>query len=243
MHVIIERTLREASQYFQNFLLHEYSERSLLHGIDARVKLISTFIFVLLSISTFEPQKIAFVIISLFLLAKLSGLSLKVLLERIWFFSLFSFLVVSPFFLSDPLYPFIFTLRTVSSLTAIQLLIMSAEFPEVISALRFFFVPKAFTSALWFAYRYAILMFQELLTLIMARESRRMREGPHLEFLRKGGESLGIFFLRTLERAERIELAMRIRGREIILPKRKIGVADLLYLFISFFILFWWVMI
>ncbi|MBC7109566.1 MAG: hypothetical protein H5T46_00915 [Archaeoglobi archaeon] len=243
MHVIIERTLKDASQYFQNFLIHEYSERTLLHEIDARVKLISTLIFILISISTFETQKIVFVIVSLLLIAKFSGLSLKRIFERVWLLSLFSLIVVSPFFLREPFYPVIFTLRTFSSLIALQLLIMSTEFPELISALRFFLVPKAFTSALWLTYRYAILMFQELLTLIMARESRRVKIGGHFEFLRKGGESLGLFFLRSLERAERIELAMKLRGGEILLPKGKIGAVDLLYLLISMFIFIWWVII
>ncbi|MHC1587478.1 MAG: cobalt ECF transporter T component CbiQ, partial [Candidatus Syntropharchaeia archaeon] len=212
MHVILEKSLKEASKYFQNFFIHEYSEKGALHAVDPRVKIFATLILILISVSTFEPQKILFVTLTLIALAKFSKISLKKVFARIWLFSLFSFIITLPLLFQDAFYPFLFTLRVIASLTAIQLLIMTTSFSEICSALRSLRVPKLFVSALWIAYRYILLMFQELISIFMARESRRVSKGSHFDVWRKGGESVGLFFIRSFEKAERVQLAMIARG-------------------------------
>jgi cobalt/nickel transport system permease protein len=243
MHVILEKSLKEASKYFQNFFIHEYSEKGALHAVDARIKIFTTLVLIFLSISTFEPQKIIFIILTLTALAKLSKISLKKIITRIWLFSSFSFTITLPLFFQDPLYPFLFTLRVIASLTAIQLLIMSTSFSEICSALRSLHAPKIFVSALWIAYRYILLMFQELISIFMARESRRVAKGSHLDLWRKGGESIGLFFIRSFEKAERVQLAMLARGDEIAYYRGRLRKVDFIYLLLLTFVVVWWVVI
>lgn len=243
MHELLEKTLREASGYFQNFLIHEYVQESALHRIDARVKLISTILFILLAVSTFTLSKITIVLVFLLVISKISGLSLTGILKRIWLFTLFSFVVVLPVSIQNPLYAVAFTLRVAAALVAIQMLIMSTSFADVCSALKFFKIPNTFVSALWLAYRYAIMMFRELLAIFLARESRRMSKGSHMDVWRKGGEAVGLFFLRSFEKAERVQLAMDARGEGIVRYRGKIKKLDMIYITIAAFTAFWWVII
>ncbi len=243
MHELLERTIKEASSYFQNFLIHEYSSKSVLHRIDGRVKLVSTVVFVVLAVSTFNLSKVITVLLFLLVISAISGLSIKRIFERIWLFTLFSFIVVLPLSVYNPLYGVIFTLRVAASLIAVQMLIMTTSFADLCSSLRYFRVPKTFVSALWIAYRYAILMFRELFAILLTRESRRVSKGSHMDVWRKGGEAVGLFFLRSFERAERVQLAIEARGGNVIEYRGKIKKLDLIYSTIVGFTTFWWVII
>ena len=243
MHELLERTIKEASDYFQNFLIHEYSKKSVLHKIDGRIKLVSTVVFVILAVSTFNLNKVIMVLLFLFVISAITGLSLKKIFERIWLFTLFSYIVVLPLSIYNPLYGITFTLRVAASLIAIQILIMTTSFAEICSALRSFKIPKTFVSALWIAYRYAILMFRELFAILLARESRRVAKGSHMDVWRKGGEAVGLFFLRSFERAEKVQLAIEARGGNVVEYRGKIKKLDLIYSTIVIFTAFWWVII
>uniref|UniRef100_A0A7C2NGC4 Cobalt ECF transporter T component CbiQ n=1 Tax=Archaeoglobus fulgidus TaxID=2234 RepID=A0A7C2NGC4_ARCFL len=243
MHELLERTIREASGYFQNFLIHEYSKKSALHAVDARVKLLATIIFIVLAVSTFKLEKVLLVLIFLAIISAVTGLSLISLAGRIWLFTLFSFIVVIPISLSDPAYLITFTLRVAASLLAIQMLVMTTSFSEICLALRYFRVPELFVSALWLAYRYAILMFRELLGILIARESRRVSKGSHMDVWKKGGEAMGLFFLRSFEKAERVQLAMEARGETLNHYHGKLKKLDFVYATILVFTVFWWVII
>lgn len=194
MHELLERTIKDASNYFQNFLIHEYSAKSALHKVDSRIKLISAIVFVVLAVSTFKLSKIVVVLLSLLIISAMTGISLKKMLKRVWLFILFSFIVVLPISTFNPMYSLTFTLRVATSLMALQMLIMSTSFAEICSSLRYFRIPRTFVHALWIAYRYAILMFRELFTILLARESRRVTKGSHMDMWRKGGEAVGLFF-------------------------------------------------
>lgn len=243
MHEVLEKTIREASSYFQNFLVHEYSLKGVLHDVDARVKLLTTALFVVLAVSTFNVEKILVVLISLLIIAKFASVSFTSLLSRIWLFSLFSFIVVLPISLTNPSYAAIFTLRVATSLIAIQLLIMTTPFSDVCYALRWLRLPETFVSALWLAYRYSLMLFSDLLTILMARESRRVSKGSHLDVWRKGGEAVGLFFVRSFEKAERIQLAMMSRGDKIWVYRKRFERVDFIYTALVAFVALWWVII
>lgn len=243
MHELLERTIKEASGYFQNFLIHEYSKKSALHAVDARIKLIATIIFIVLAVSTFNLEKVLLVLIFLTAISAVTGLSLRSIAERIWLFTLFSFIVVLPISISNPAYAVTFTLRVATSLVAIQMLVMTTSFAEICLALRSFRVPEVFVSALWLAYRYAVLMFRELLSILLARESRRVSKGSHMDVWRKGGEAVGLFFLRSFEKAEKVQLAMEARGEGLNHYHGKLKMLDFVYATIVAFTVFWWVII
>ncbi len=243
MHELLEKTLREASAYFQNFLIHGYSKKGVLHSIDARVKLLATLIFVVLAVATFNIVKIGVVLIALLLIARMAEVRYRELFSRIWLFTLFAFIVVVPASVHDPAYGFIFTARVATSLIALQLLILTTPFSEICYALRWFRVPEIFVSALWLAYRYVLLMFSELMTILMARESRRVAKGSHLEVWRKGGEAVGLFFIRSFEKAEKVQMAMMSRGDKMWMYRRKLAKNDVIFALIAVFVVVWWVII
>ncbi len=243
MHELLERSIKEASTYFQNFFIHEYSEEGALHKVDARIKILGTLLLIVLSVSTFDVEKVVFVILSLVAVAWISKISLKIILSRIWLFSLFTFIVVLPLSVNDPEYGIVFTLRVVSALIAIQILIITTPFNEVVYALRSFKLPELFTSALWLAYRYVLLMFTELIGILMARESRRVAKTGHFEVMKKGGQALGLFFVRSFERAERVQLAMAARGDKIVPYRGRLKNLDGFYLAILLTITIWWVIL
>lgn len=239
MHVVLEKTLKNASSYFQNFFIHDYSSNGAIHLIDARIKLLSTIVFVILAISTFEFDKLSFLLFSLILISAILGLSLKRLFSRVWLFSIFSFLVVSPLLIQDLKYPFLFTLRVTVAIIAVQMLVMSTSFAEICSALRSLKVPEIFIHGLWLAYRYILVVFQDIISILLARESRRVAKGSHADLWRKGGEAIGLFFLRSIERAERVQLAMASRGERVIQSKFKFGLLEIIYITLSAFVALW----
>lgn len=243
MHELLERTIKEASSYFQNFLIHEYSDKSVLHKVDSRIKLISAIVFVVLAVSTFKLSKVVVVLLSILIISAMTGMSLKKMLGRVWLFTLFSFIVVLPLSVFNPIYGLTFTLRVATSLMALQMLIVSTSFAEICSSLRYFRVPRTFVYALWIAYRYAILMFRELFTILLARESRRVAKGSHMDVWRKGGEAVGLFFLRSFEKAEKLQLAMEARGNRLVEYRGKVKKLDLIYSATVIFAAFWWVVI
>jgi cobalt/nickel transport system permease protein len=247
MHELIERSIKEASHYFQNFFIHDYGRPGFLHRVDARIKLLGTFLLVVLAVSTFDVTKILAIFTSCLVLAAFSGIGVLKVLKRIWLFTLFSFLIVLPLSISlrfeDVLYVLLFTLRVATSLTAIQILILSTPFNDVVYAMRGLRFPEAFVSGLWLAYRYIILMFTELMRVMLARESRRMTRGSHMEVWRKGGESLGLFFIRTFERAERVQLAMKARGEKVIAFKGSFSKLDKIYIIFMAAVTLWWIVI
>jgi len=77
----------------------------------------------------------------------------------------------------------------------------------------------------------------------MARESRRVAKGSHLDLWRKGGESIGLFFIRSFEKAERVQLAMLARGDEIAYYRGRLRKVDFIYLLLLTFVVVWWVVI
>ncbi len=222
MHELIEKTLKEASSFFQNFLIHEYSEKTSLHLVDPRLKLIGTFLLIILAISTFLVEKIIVLIASSLILVSFSKISLRKFISRTWLFPVFSFIIMIPLIianLNNVTYSIIFALRVFTAISLIQLFIMTTKFNEIVFALQYFRVPKALTQMVWITYRYIILMFSEILRILLAREARRIKESSHIESIKKAGNSLGLFFIRTYERAERINLAIMARG-EITFSKK-----------------------
>jgi cobalt/nickel transport system permease protein len=123
------------------------------------------------------------------------------------------------------------------------MLVMTTPFNEIVFALRSFRVPEIFVLALWLGYRYTLLMFRELVGILIARESRRVAKTSHLEVLRMGGQALGLFFVRSIERGERVQLAMLARGDRVVRYRGKLKHLDTLYMAMLTAITFWWVVI
>lgn len=184
---LIEKSVKEASSYFQNFFSQEYFGEGFLQKVDARIKLLGILILLIASISTFDLPKTFAIFFSALILAKLSNIKIKLLLSRIWLFSLFAFIIVIPrvfigvrdfYFLNfnELVYAIVFTFRVMTAITLLQLLILTTPFNQILVALKSFKIPEQFVFILGLTYRYIHLMFSELLRILIARESRRVKK-------------------------------------------------------------------
>jgi len=219
---LIERTLKEATNFFQNFFATERTvyRRGFLQKLDARLKLPGMLILLILPLSTFDPFKLSPMLFFILFLVLSSRIEFKLFISRIWLFTLFSFVVVLPrafspeLTISEPglIYAVTFSLRVFIATSLLSLIILTTPFSEIISVLRFFKLPESFISVLVITYRYITLTFSEMLRVLLARESRRVKGQSFSEIWRSGGSALGVFFIRIYERSERVYLSSISRG-------------------------------
>jgi len=229
---ILEASLKEITKLLRDFLVTESiaSQKGVLQSIDARVKLVSLFILVFFVAISDSPPISFFIIFLSFLLAVLSKIPLRAYAARVTLIPAFSFVVVLPWaFLTEgapllnlPLglkithegmfYVTNFTARVFACVSLLVLLILTTRFSSLLSAMRALRLPSGFVSVLAIAYRYMFLFLNEVYRLLVARESRTFKHEKLRKTWRLGGETLGVFFLRALERGERVHLAAVARG-------------------------------
>jgi len=101
-------------------------------------------------------------------------------------------------------------LRFLLTVSAALLLIAGTGFHTVCMAFNRFGMPRVFTAQLLFLYRYVFVLIDEARRMHRARELRSV--GRRGQGLRVYGALLGQLLLRTLDRAQRIHLAMICRG-------------------------------
>lgn len=231
----------------QNVLLSmdSYSyQDTLIHRIDARVKVLITAVFIV-SVVSFSKyalvELIPFFCFPIFA-AVLAEIPATFILKRI--------LLVSPFIIFVGIFNPVFDrelmqvtlgleiaagwisfisilLKSVLTISAALLLIASTSFPGVCQALRRLGFPKAFTSQLLFLYRYLFLMTAEAGRMSRARDLRSF--GSKGRGIRILSSLLGVLLVRTLEKAERIYCAMQARaysGEVLILKKLRLRMID-----------------
>jgi cobalt/nickel transport system permease protein len=103
-------------------------------------------------------------------------------------------------------------LRFVLGMAALIALASTTRFPELLKGLEWLRVPKPLITQLRFLYRYLFLLMDQAMHMRQARLARDAGRGPFGSRWRAGGGQIGVLFLRTLEGAERMHLAMIARG-------------------------------
>jgi cobalt/nickel transport system permease protein len=106
------------------------------------------------------------------------------------------------------------------SVQAAIILSTTTRFPDILYAMRFVHIPRLLVSVIGLMWRYLFVMADETFRLIRARQSRSAvssnpayRPGGTLPWrARVTGGMAGSLFLRSLERSDRIYLAMVSRG-------------------------------
>jgi cobalt/nickel transport system permease protein len=216
---MIEKTLKEASSFFHNFFITErtVTRRGFLQGIDPRIKIPGLLLLIILLLTTFDLVKLASALFLILFLVFSSKIELRLFISRIWLFPFFSFLIVLPtvftgFTVSQLIYTIIFSVRVLIAISILSLIILTTPFSGIISTLRFYRIPESFLSVLVITYRYITLTFSEMLRILLARESRRIKKSKMLEVWKSGGSTLGSFFIRIYERSERLYLSSISRG-------------------------------
>lgn len=220
--------------------LDPYIERnSLVHRLDPRIKFILVIAFILTTAVTKNGNWPVFILLTtaIFSCELLSELSIPFYLKRALLAIPFV-LAALPIVLTSTGQPvatlpfgltltsggvirfFSIALKSWISIQAAILLSSTTPFPDILLAMRFVRFPKLLVAIVGLMWRYLFVMADEALRLIRARQSRSgtspnpaYRAGGSLTWRAKTtGGMAGSLFLRSLERSDRIYMAMVARG-------------------------------
>ena len=212
---------------------------SLVHGLDARVKLVLAVLFIVTTALTPDGAWPAYVLLAGLALgvAVASQLGVGVVLRRAAVALPFALAAVAVVF-STPgralLTMHVFgwelaptgaglarfasiVLKSWLSVQMAVVLTASTPFPALLQAMRSLRLPRVLVASVGFTYRYIFVIGDEALRLMRARASRSgalegKGDGSVLWRARVTGGMAGSLFLRSIERSERIYGAMLARG-------------------------------
>lgn len=213
---------------------------SLIHTLDARVKIVIAVLFILSNVLLPDGAWPAFLLAWLMMIAgsHLSGLGAGYTFRRSYIALPFALIAVTTLFsipgrplaagMLGPWYVVVsdagllrFLSILVRSWLSVQmaiLLVATTQFPDIMHALRHLRVPAVLVAIISFMYRYLFVLTDEAMRLLRAREARSARlpgvkgGGALLWRARVAGNMAGQLFLRSYERSERIYSAMLARG-------------------------------
>ena len=210
---------------------------SLLHRLDARAKLVMTLAFIFCAIFTAVARWDVFALLGLLLVVALaaSRLSPLLVLRRSLLALPFTLAAIPMLFRHEgaelfqvPLFGWTATdtgleivssilLRSWLSVLAATILTATTESDQLLRGLRSFGVPRLLVGTISFMWRYVFVIADEASRLITAREARSARPAGRLggSFVwraRVAGGMIGSLFLRSLNRSERVYVAMLARG-------------------------------
>jgi len=212
---MLEKSLKEFSEFFQNFLSFEPNTNGFLQRVDARIKILGLIVLVVASVSTFDVKKLLILFLMLITLLLTSKISVSRYIARIWLIPTFSFFITLPhIFLSNNglNYVITFTFRVFLAVSFLTLILMTTNFPSLINAMRFYKIPDSFISMFSICYRYIHFFFIELYKALVAWESRKIKVFSIKDTWKDGGKMVGIFFIRALEKGEKVYMASVARG-------------------------------
>jgi cobalt/nickel transport system permease protein len=221
-----------------------------IHNIDARVKLISTFFYIIAVISFPKYSVLALLPFLLFpvIFLTLGEIPVNFVIKRVLLVSPFIFFIaifnpilereVAFYFYGLPIsYGFLsffsIFLRFILTVSIIIILVSTTSFSGLCYAMRSFKVPEIFVNQLLFLYRYIFVLTEEAMRMIRARDMRSFgKKGTEIKFYIR---LAGTLLIRSLNRAERIYYAMLSRGFNGAMPyrkKRKIKTVDIVFLLV-----------
>ncbi len=223
-------------------------KNSFIHRLDPRVKVLTTLLFIVyvISFDKYEVSRLLPFFIFPVLLVRIADLPFSYLLRKL--------ILVSPFVLFIGIFnPFLdrevllqigslqvsggwlslisILLRFILTAGAGLLLIATTGFPAICMALEKLGAPKIFTVQLLMLYRYLFILIEESIRLMRAYTLRTFaKKTIRLPILK---QLLGNLLLRTLDRAQRIHMAMLSRaftGEIIIVRQFNFGTTEFFYL-------------
>ncbi len=197
--------------------IDRFSDRkSFLHSLDPRVKFIIAIIIILNIITTGNNDYISFLIyfFIIIILILISNVPLGYIFSRS--------LVIIPFVLLISIFNIFFredgiiifyniAIRTFLSILSMILLSSTTDFVSLLKGLERMKIPDIFIQMLSFMFRYLFVIMDEMLKLKMARDTRYFG-GRIINQIKVFGNIIGVLFIRSYERAERIYNSMLARG-------------------------------
>lgn len=235
--------------------IEKESERdSILHGIDGRIKIISTFLIICYAVYSTDIIILVILEIYLLFLILISKISLSYALKRILLILPFGgFIALFQLFIrpGDVIYTLpllglniteqglIFGMlllsRLIVCITAVVLLSSVTSMQELINSARKLKLPSEFAMLLSLTIRYLFFFYEELKRIRNAQKSRCFdiwnKKTEYKWRVKKVGHTITMMFLRSYEQGEKVYLSMLSRGysneSNIYLEKSKIVKTDL----------------
>lgn len=207
-----------------------------LYRMDPRVKVVAIFGFVAVISSLTSKPLLAAAAGLITGLALISGMGAGCLLRRMVMvlpftgvmLLIFPFVVPGEALFSLQIGPFqlaatdhgisraaVLSLRVLTAVLAVNLLTATTPFPDLMRALRGLRVPDVFVQVIEFTVRYIFVLADEVRRMRLARKSRCFKAGRSFfdrSTIRTLGQLVGVLFIRSWDRGERIYCAMLSRG-------------------------------
>lgn len=205
---------------------------SAIHRLDSRVKFLIVLVFtaVIISLPRTSLSILVCYAVGPFAVLVMAGIPLKFVFKHI--------VLVSPFVvvlaLSCPLYDrtpltvgfglfswqstagwmrcFAILGKFVVTMLALIALISTTRFNNLLSGLQRLGVPRILIIQLGFLYRYIFVLIDRAHRILRARAGRKLRNLGFSMELRTAASMLGSLFIRSIDSAERISIAMQARG-------------------------------
>ena len=203
----------------------------LLQGLDARVKVATVVLFIVVVGLVQSLPTLGAVFILILALGLLSKIPLRLLLKRILIFiPIFTAVIAIPALFITPGDPLVtagtkviiteqgartaglLVLRVTVSLSFGMLLILTTRWTDILAALRWFRVPSLFVAVLGMTYRYIFLLLHTANSMFLARRSRTLGTFSGRENRRWLGQALGTTMAKSQQLSEEVYLAMLSRG-------------------------------
>jgi cobalt/nickel transport system permease protein len=214
--------------------LNEYEEgSSLLHKLDARIKIVCSFAAIFGVVFLSHWQMPLLVLFTCFALAVFSHSPIKTYLARLLYptYIIVFVTIIQPFaygstviakvpWLSLPIYQegvvfgiLVFT-RALSAVAILNLLILVTPMEKVLDSLRWFKIPASITDTMMLMFRYISLLSEESARIRKAQESRLgySKRVSVIKQLGNFGTLAGMLLLRSFDRALKVGDAMISRG-------------------------------
>ena len=222
---------------------------SIIHRLDPRVKVIITLLFIIyvVSFDKYEVNRLLPFFLFPSFLVSMADLPFSYLMRKLIIVSPFVLFIgiFNPFFDQDILLTIgtlkisggwisliSILLRFMLTVGAALLLIATTGFPAICMALDKLGAPRIFTVQLLMLYRYIFVLIEESIRMIRAYSLRSFSRKIRYQIFK---QLLGNLLLRTLDRAQRIHMAMLSRaftGEIRIARQFSFGTKEFLYIII-----------
>lgn len=207
---------------------------TVLHSVDARAKLFACVVLIF-AISSMVHYKIPLLIFAiLIIISDIIGIPFKTTVQRLispFFIVLMIFIVLiftyggekiilNLYGLSIPIYSnglylgILIFARLIASILILNILIATTRIQDVLTAMRWFKVPKIFVDIMGMMIRYISLLSKEVVRMYNAQQSRlaySKRLGYRIK-IKNIGILAGSLLIRAFSRGEKVYLAMLSRG-------------------------------
>ena len=187
--------------------------KSPIHNWDVRVKLISILILIFSVVLVDNLKTAVFGFIFALILILISKIHLDfifIYLRWITLFIIFFFTILT--FTAGIEKAALISLRAITAFLLIFPLLATARFEITLKALEKIWVPGKLVQVIQFTYRYIFVFACEIQTMFRALKSRGFNPGMNLQTMKTTGETIGMLFVRSFERSERVYNAMVSRG-------------------------------